>query len=116
MKSTSAMLLNARNSPNAQSRSAPYFLADQKDKETHGEEASSEPVPRLIPRLRPRTVAPFVAAHDIPRGILHAFQAALMYLLMLAVMSYRVEWIVCIIVGLGVGEILFGRYGDGSAH
>lgn len=79
------MLLNANNSPNAQPQSAPYFLAQEKDKEQNGEN-SAEPVPRPIPRLRPRTVVPFVAAHDIPRGILHAFQAALMYLLMLAVM------------------------------
>jgi copper transporter 1 len=34
----------------------------------------------------PRTIAPFIAAHDIPRGAIHASQALLSYALMLAVM------------------------------
>jgi hypothetical protein len=34
----------------------------------------------------PRMIAPFVAAHDIPRGAIHALQALLGYVLMLAVM------------------------------
>lgn len=37
-------------------------------------------------RTNPRTMAPFIAAHDIPRGIIHASQALLGYALMLAVM------------------------------
>jgi hypothetical protein len=34
----------------------------------------------------PRLIAPFVLAHDIPRGVMHAVQALLGYTLMLAVM------------------------------
>lgn len=34
----------------------------------------------------PRKIAPFIAAHDIPRGAIHAFQALLSYTLMLAIM------------------------------
>ena len=33
-----------------------------------------------------RSVPPFIATHDIPRGIIFAFQACLAYILMLAVM------------------------------
>jgi hypothetical protein len=37
-------------------------------------------------RANTRTMAPFIAAHDIPRGVIHASQALLGYALMLAVM------------------------------
>ncbi|EFI28582.1 copper transporter [Coprinopsis cinerea okayama7 len=73
-------------------------------------------IPPVLPRLRLRTIPPFVASHDIPRGILHAFQAALGYLLMLAVMTFRVEFILCIVAGLGIGEAFFGRLSNGSVH
>ena len=34
----------------------------------------------------PRTLPPFIASHDVPRGIAFALQAVLAYALMLAVM------------------------------
>ena len=34
----------------------------------------------------PRVLPPFIASHDIPRGVAYALQALLTYLLMLAVM------------------------------
>jgi copper transporter 1 len=46
-----------------------------------------KPSPSIPPRLpRLRAVPPFIAGHDIPRGILYAFQMFIGYLLMLAVM------------------------------
>lgn len=33
-----------------------------------------------------RTITPFIAAHDIPRGILYSLQMFMMYLLMMGVM------------------------------
>ncbi|KAF9476563.1 CTR copper uptake transporter [Pholiota conissans] len=53
---------------------------------------------------------PFIPAHDIVRGILHAGQAALSFAFMLAVMTYNAAFIICIVAGLGIGEMLFGRY------
>ena len=38
-----------------------------------------------------RTIPPFIASHDIPRGALYAFQALLMYALMLAVMCVATD-------------------------
>ena len=79
-----------------------------------------------------RTSPPFVASHDLPRGVMFAFQALLAYLLMLAVMcaplpsyltfshqltlilssrTFQAAYIISIIVGLGLGEVLFGRSG-----
>ena len=47
-------------------------------------EPSLPPRPPRLPHLR--TIPPFIAEHDIPRGILFALQMFLGYLLMLAVM------------------------------
>ena len=59
-------------------------------------------------------VVPFIASHDIPRGIIHFVQAVLGYAFMLAVMTFQLGFILSICVGFGVGEILFGRFG--GAH
>lgn len=74
-----------------------------------------------------RLAVPFIPSHDIARGVMYAGQAALEYAFMLAVMcvkismggrmtlilvfrTYQVGFIAAIVVGLGVGETLFGRY------
>lgn len=61
-----------------------------------------------------RTSAPFILSHDLSRGVLHAMQSAISYALMLAVMTFQVAYFIGIVVGLGVGEFLFGRYGRGA--
>ncbi|KAJ7138879.1 Ctr copper transporter family-domain-containing protein [Mycena filopes] len=76
---------------------------DAKDKD--GEEDKYGKIKRL--RLR---APPFVPAHDITRGALHAVQAALGFAFMLAVMTFQAAYIITIALGLGVGEMLFGRY------
>ncbi len=77
-----------------------------------------------------RTTPPFVASHYILRGVVYAGRSALQFAFMLAIMyvcplfpntshadiplslcrTYQVGFILSIIVGLGVGETLFGRY------
>jgi copper transporter 1 len=42
-------------------------------------------IPSRLPRSA-RMIAPFIPAHDIPRGVVHTLQAFLSYTLMLAVM------------------------------
>ncbi|KAF7303936.1 CTR copper uptake transporter [Mycena indigotica] len=63
----------------------------------------------LIRRIRLQA-PPFVLAHDLTRGLLHALQAALGFAFMLAVMTFQAAYIITILGGLGVGEMLFGRY------
>ncbi|KAJ7054291.1 CTR copper uptake transporter [Mycena amicta] len=53
---------------------------------------------------------PFVLAHDLTRGAMHALQTAFVFAFMLAVMTFQGAFIITIIGGLGVGEMLFGRY------
>ncbi|CAA7271353.1 unnamed protein product [Cyclocybe aegerita] len=57
-------------------------------------------------------IAPsFILTHSLARGAIHALQAALGFAFMLVVMTYNVGYILSIILGLGVGETLFGRFG-----
>ncbi|KAJ7478554.1 CTR copper uptake transporter [Mycena latifolia] len=56
---------------------------------------------------------PFVPAHDVMRGAMHAFQAVLGFVFMLAVMTFQASFILALVLGLGVGEALLGRYAAG---
>ncbi|KDQ19850.1 hypothetical protein BOTBODRAFT_27276 [Botryobasidium botryosum FD-172 SS1] len=53
----------------------------------------------------------FVPRHDITRGVLHAVQAAIGFALMLSVMTFDAAYFISIVLGLGAGEVLFGRFG-----
>ncbi|KAI0048432.1 copper transporter [Auriscalpium vulgare] len=65
-----------------------------------------------IGRRSARVVAPFILSHDVTRGALYSLQSLLGYTLMLAVMTFQAAYIIAIILGLGIGELLFGRYGS----
>ncbi|KAH8998729.1 Ctr copper transporter [Lactarius hatsudake] len=58
---------------------------------------------------RRRTIPPFVFSRDAARGALYSLQALLSFALMLAVMTFQGAYIISIVIGLGLGEILFGR-------
>ncbi|KAG2160079.1 Ctr copper transporter [Suillus bovinus] len=75
------------------------------------ERSSSLPFTPTTVRSRSRLVPPFIPMQDIPRGILQAVQSLFSYALMLAVMTFNASYIISIIVGLAIGEILFGRIG-----
>ncbi|KAL4068342.1 Ctr copper transporter family-domain-containing protein [Scleroderma yunnanense] len=64
---------------------------------------------RNVIRATPRRVPPLIPSHDIPRGIVHAVQSAFSYILMLIVMTFNAGYIISVILGLGVGEVIFGR-------
>ncbi|KAJ7676602.1 copper transporter [Mycena polygramma] len=57
---------------------------------------------------------PFVAKQDVPRGALYALQTLFGFAFMLAVMTFQAAFIISIIIGFGVGEMLFGRYVAGG--
>ncbi|KAJ7442030.1 CTR copper uptake transporter [Mycena latifolia] len=57
---------------------------------------------------------PFVPAHDVMRGAMHALQAVLGFAFMLAVMTFQASFILALVLGLGVGEALFGRYASAA--
>lgn len=65
----------------------------------------------LDPARVGRWSRPFRPAVDIPRGLMWTFITALHYALMLVVMTFQIWWIISVVVGAGVGEMLFGRFG-----
>ncbi|TCD70041.1 hypothetical protein EIP91_005022 [Steccherinum ochraceum] len=77
---------------------------------------SSKPVTQDFIARRPRVIPPFILSHDVPRGMVFALQALLAYVLMLAVMTFQAAYIISIVVGLGIGEMLFGRMGGSHIH
>jgi hypothetical protein len=64
----------------------------------------------LLHRVMLRDAAPFVLRHALSRGILHMIQVSIGFLFMLAVMTFQVSFIFSIVIGQGVGEMLYGRY------
>ncbi|WWC72993.1 uncharacterized protein I206_106957 [Kwoniella pini CBS 10737] len=68
----------------------------------------------LDPGREGRWSRPFRWGVDLPRGLLQALQVLIHYLLMLVVMTFNIWWIISVVVGSGVGEMMFGRFG--SSH
>ncbi|KIK93308.1 hypothetical protein PAXRUDRAFT_145356 [Paxillus rubicundulus Ve08.2h10] len=62
-----------------------------------------------------RLTPPFIPSHDITRGVMFAGHALITYLFMLAIMTFQLGFILSLVVGLGAGEVLFGRFSS-SAH
>ncbi|KAI0690691.1 Ctr copper transporter [Cytidiella melzeri] len=79
-------------------------------------EATTTQSRHLLRKGRASASLPFVASHDLPRGAIFAFQALLTYVLMLAVMTFQAAYIISIVVGLGIGEVLFGRMATAGVH
>ncbi|KAL7421152.1 hypothetical protein Q5752_004037 [Cryptotrichosporon argae] len=98
--------------PCASSPSSSAALRGLDDKHAH--------LPCAVRRNLARTrdgqwARPFLFTVDAPRGLLHALQVLIHYLLMLVVMTFQIWWIVAVVVGAGVGECLFGRFGAGAS-
>ncbi|KAF9643215.1 hypothetical protein BDM02DRAFT_3123724 [Thelephora ganbajun] len=56
------------------------------------------------------SLPPFIPKYDIPRGITSLGTRTVHSTLMLVVMTQNASFIISIILGLGFGEMLFGRY------
>ncbi|KAG8812814.1 hypothetical protein FRC19_002876 [Serendipita sp. 401] len=77
-----------------------------------GSQQSDEP----LPRLSRERIPPFMFTHDLARGAFVVFQTAITYGLMLCVMTFNAGFIISILIGLGVGEVLFGRLAYSGLH
>ncbi|KAI0365848.1 CTR copper uptake transporter [Pilatotrama ljubarskyi] len=73
------------------------------------------PSGRLRDTVTLRNAPPFIPAHDLARGVLHAVQVAMQFAFMLIVMTFQVSFILSIVIGLGAGETLFGRFASHAA-
>ena len=84
---------------------------------------------KLLDILTMRNGPPFVASRDLVRGALYALQSLFHYSLMFALMyvghirssrsvlllflcrTFQIAFFLSVVIGVGVGEILFGRHG-----
>ncbi|KAG6379264.1 Ctr copper transporter [Boletus reticuloceps] len=73
--------------------------------------AASKSDGRVSPTIHRNLAPPFAFSRDVPRGIIHALQSTLSYTLMLVIMTFNGAFIISVIVGLGIGEVLVGRIG-----
>ncbi|CAE6446477.1 unnamed protein product [Rhizoctonia solani] len=82
--------------------------------------ASSRASPALntqpLPTQRRRSMVPFLWSYELIRGGLFIVQSFFVYAIMLAIMSFNAAYIISIIVGTSIGEILFGRFAVEQAH
>ncbi|KAI1787102.1 CTR copper uptake transporter [Ganoderma leucocontextum] len=89
----------------------------QADRFNLGEKSSSTSWPGRIRDVATlRTGLPFIPANDISRGIIHSAQALIHFAIMLVVMTFQASFIISVVVGLGVGEALFGRFAAHAGH
>ncbi|KAI0776532.1 CTR copper uptake transporter [Trametes elegans] len=94
---------------------AQIVQADRLNLPMNGKKSAGVNTGRLRDSLTLRSSTPFILAHDLTRGILHAAQATLQFAFMLIVMTYQVGFILAIVIGMGVGETLFGRFASHAA-
>ncbi|KAK8870094.1 hypothetical protein IAR55_000664 [Kwoniella newhampshirensis] len=105
--------------PSAPAPSYSLNLSAEGEKEKQREQSHSH-LPRAVRRtLDPgregRWSRPFRWGVDLPRALLQSLQTLIHYLLMLVVMTFNIWWIISVVVGSGVGEMLFGRFGSSHA-
>ncbi|CUA73712.1 hypothetical protein RSOLAG22IIIB_01227 [Rhizoctonia solani] len=81
-----------------------------------GSRASPASIIRPLPAQRQRSMTPLLWPYELARGGLFIVQSFLVYAIMLAVMSFNASYIISIIVGTGIGEILFGRFSVEQTH
>ncbi|KAF5378456.1 hypothetical protein D9615_007066 [Tricholomella constricta] len=72
------------------------------------------PLLRDLVLMRGGTVAPFIVGHAWARFILHGAQAMFTALFMLTVMTFQVGFILSLVAGAGVGEMMYGRFTDAA--
>jgi len=78
---------------------------------------SSAAATRLGLGLGSGTYTPeFILAHDLARGVFHVVRALIGFLFMWTVMTFQAAFILSVVVGVGVGEMVFGRYANPGAH
>ncbi|CAE6513241.1 unnamed protein product [Rhizoctonia solani] len=91
-------------------------MRDSASTDKESEQDASLTAQSRVPRAPRLTLPPFIWPHELARGAMQVLQSFFGYALMLAVMTFNAAYIISILLGLGVGEVLFGRFAHGMAH
>nr|GAT51777.1 predicted protein [Mycena chlorophos] len=84
-----------------------YIFDDASAGKAHDEVPSSESSSGGA--LQARTPAPFILSHELSRGALAGVQTTVHYVLMLVVMTFNAAFLISVVLGVVVGEVVFGR-------
>ncbi|KAG6878991.1 hypothetical protein C0992_006049 [Termitomyces sp. T32_za158] len=90
-----------------------------KKKKGSGEEKKTEKCDQCqsladVLLMRNGTAAPFFVDHAWVRFIVHGAQATIAILIMLTLMTFQVSFIFSLAIGVGVGEMMYGRFTDAT--
>ncbi|KAG6851628.1 hypothetical protein C0991_007453 [Blastosporella zonata] len=64
--------------------------------------------------MRGGTAAPFVLEHTWAKFILSGTQATFRVLFMFTIMTFQISFILSLAIGVGVGEMMYGRFTDAA--
>ncbi|KAJ1310851.1 hypothetical protein OPQ81_009369 [Rhizoctonia solani] len=81
-----------------------------------GLRASPAFITQPLPTQGRRLMAPLFWSYELARGGLFIVQSFFVYAIMLGIMSFNTAYIISIIMGMGIGEILFGRFTVEQTH
>jgi len=69
---------------------------------------------RPFPRTTTRTTPPFVWKRDLLRGLIYVVQLVIAFAVMLVIMTFQLSFIFSLVLGAGIGEVIFGRYASAA--
>ncbi|KAF2437525.1 hypothetical protein P171DRAFT_437612 [Karstenula rhodostoma CBS 690.94] len=84
------------------------------DVEANGRKRSGTPKWMAVFGGRWRAGNPWRVSIDVPRAMLEGIRALIGYILMLAVMTFNLGFLLVVILGIVVGELILGRYISGT--
>ncbi|QRV77973.1 copper transport protein CTR2 [Ceratobasidium sp. AG-Ba] len=83
---------------------------------THSHSKSIESASAYLVNTPPPMIPAFEPVQDLARGGMQAVQSLIGFFLMLSVMTYNGAFLISVVLGLGVGEVVFARLGRSGAH
>ncbi|KAG6917201.1 hypothetical protein DXG01_003405 [Tephrocybe rancida] len=83
-------------------------------RKSKAENCCETPKLRDIILMRGGTAAPFVLEHAWAQFVLHCAKATFNALFMLTAMTFQLSFILSLVIGVGVGEMMYGRFTDAA--
>jgi len=87
----------------------PTSIDPKLEEEPSSPDSSKAPAASWVSTFPADKSRPFIPSHDVSRGIAFFALGAVEFTLMMAIMSWNAAYTISIILGLGIGETLFGR-------
>ena len=99
-----------------QAESATRALVTPDNASTHSHSKSMESGTYFLNAATAPLIPAFEPVHDLIRGGMQAVQSLIGFFLMLSIMTYNAAFLISVVAGLGIGEVVFARLGRSGAH